>query len=216
LSLFDLSHPNAIIMNPLILPTITVSALLLSCSSLRAQTAEPLDIAAAKAALSQQAKKPRFTPKSPIQSRTYKLTAKGAGVEVIEYAPANPGDAPVREERPYVAVPILFVVGKDQLLDSVSAANVQKTAGILRELLAADPKARFTIQGHTSAEGDLQANQQLSEDRARKIYSLLVEGQGLDATRLSQTGFGPAYAVAPPTAPESERQHDRRVLVVRQ
>lgn len=191
-------------------------ALLLVQARLDAQSAEPLDIAAATAALSQEAKKPRFTPKSPIQSRTYQLTAKGAGVEIIEYAPVKPGDPPIREERPYIAVPILFVVGQDQLLDATSAENVRKTAAILKELMAADPKVRFTIQGHTSAEGDTSRNQKLSEQRADRIFALLVQGQGVEGARLSQTGFGPTYATAPATAPETHLQQDRRVLVVRQ
>lgn len=198
------------------LPFALSLAAVLVHARLEAQAAEPLDVTAAKAALSQEAKKPRFTPKSPIQSRTYQLTAKGAGVEIIEYAPVNPGDTPLREERPYIAVPILFVVGQDQLLDATSAENVRKTGAILKELMAADPKAKFTIQGHTSAEGDASMNQKLSEQRASRIFSLLVQGQGVEGTRLSQTGFGPTYATSPATAPETQLQQDRRVLVVRQ
>jgi outer membrane protein OmpA-like peptidoglycan-associated protein len=179
-------------------------------ASAAAQTAAPLDAAAAKAALSQQAVKPRFVPKSPIKSRSYVRTPKGADVEVIEYADGQ------KEEHPYVAVPILFVRGKDDLLDTISVSNVRKTGDILRDIMASDPKARFTIQGHTSAEGDHALNQTLSEQRAKKILSLLVEGQGLDGTRLSQAGFGPTHATAGATAPEDQRQKDRRVLVVRQ
>jgi outer membrane protein OmpA-like peptidoglycan-associated protein len=179
-------------------------------ASAAAQTAAPLDAAAAKAALSQQAVKPRFVPKSPIKSRTYTRTAKGADVEIVEYADGQ------KEEHPYVAVPILFVRGKDELFDPVSATNVRKTAEILRDIMATDPKARFTIQGHSSAEGDFTLNQDLSDKRAKKIRSLLVEGQGLDGTRLAQVGFGPAHALAAATASEDERQKDRRVLIVRQ
>ncbi|HSI64716.1 MAG TPA: hypothetical protein VLE43_16425, partial [Candidatus Saccharimonadia bacterium] len=71
----------------MILRTVTPALVifLLAFSRLQAQTAEPLDTAAAKAALSQEAKKPRFTPKSAVMSRTSKLTGKGAGVEIIEY-----------------------------------------------------------------------------------------------------------------------------------
>ena len=192
------------------------AALTLGGTALHAQNAEPLDAAAARAALSQQPKKSRFTPKAAIKSRIYTRNAKGAGVEIIEYEPVKPGDAPVREERPYIAVPILFVRAKDDLLDAVSVANVQRTAAILRELMAADPKAKFTIQGHTSAEGDAGWNQILSQDRAQKIYSLLVEGQGVDGSRLAKVGFGPTYASVPADASEDQRQQDRRVLVVRQ
>lgn len=174
-----------------------------------AQKAVPLDTAAAAAQLSQAAKKPRFTPKSPIRSRTYNVNAKGAGVEIIEFEDGQ------KEERPYVAVPILFVVGKDELLDSVSSDNVTKTASVLREIIRADPKARFTVQGHTSAEGDEAANQALSEKRAAKIVTLLTAVNEVPASQLSQSAFGEMHAAAKETAPEADRQRDRRVLIVR-
>ncbi len=179
-------------------------------AQMQAQTAQPLDTEAAKATLLEPAKKPRFTPKSSIKSRTYTRQSKGAGIEIIEYEGGQ------KEERPYIAVPILFIVGKAELLDSVSAENVKQTAIVLRDIFTADPKAAFTIQGHTSAEGDSALNRKLSEERAHKIFSLLVNTEGLDGSRLRQNGFGSAFATAPVTAPEVELQQDRRVLIVRQ
>lgn len=186
------------------------AAFLLSHAPLSAQTAEPLDAAAAKAALSQKSVKPRFIPKSPILSRTYTLTAKGAGVEIVQYANGQ------KEENPYVAIPILFVRGQDALLDTTSSANVRATAKVLLDIMNAEPGARFVIQGHTSAEGDAKLNEVLSAQRAQKIYNLLVGEQGVDATRLGQVGFGPRFAATPADGAESARQLDRRVLVVRQ
>ena len=192
-------------------------AAFLACTELAlAQSAAPMDAAAAKAALNQPVKKSRFTPKSAVKSRTYTLNAKGAAVEILEYELAAPGAEPIREERPYVAIPILFVVGKDELLDEVSRENVRKTATILREIISADSTAKFTIQGHTSAEGSAEENLALSDKRAKKVFALLTATYQVLGAQLNPVGFGEAHAVAPETAPAVELQQDRRVLIVRQ
>ena len=173
---------------------------------LSAQTAAPLDTAAAKATLSTRIRNP-VKSTAPIVKRSYGRNAeKGLAVEILERA-----DGTV-EERPYVAVPILFVRSTDQLLDDVSRANVQQSADLLRGLIAAG--GSFTIQGHTSAEGDRSTNQRLSEARASKIHAMLLAA-GLESKQLKQAAFGPDCAVFPATAPEHQLQQDRRVLIVR-
>ncbi|MFZ4763439.1 MAG: OmpA family protein [Roseimicrobium sp.] len=186
------------------------SLLLVLTTALHAQTAAPLDTAAARATLAVPAK--RLVSKaaaepSPVVRRSYGKSAKGVDVEILDRADGR------REERPYVAVPILFVKNSDELLDTVSRSNVRELAAIVRDFTAKG--ARFTIQGHASAEGDAQHNHSLSDRRAAKIRSLLVDGHGLEASSLSATGFGASCATAPATAPESELQKDRRVLVVK-
>ena len=47
----------------------------------------------------------------------------------------------------------------------------------------------FSIEGHTDTSGPKAFNQKLSEDRAEKVKSHLVE-KGVDGTRLSTKGFG--------------------------
>ena len=47
----------------------------------------------------------------------------------------------------------------------------------------------FSIEGHTDTTGPKAFNQKLSEDRAEKVKSHLVE-KGVDGTRLSTKGFG--------------------------
>ena len=47
----------------------------------------------------------------------------------------------------------------------------------------------FSIEGHTDTSGPKAFNQKLSEDRAKKVKSHLVE-KGVDGTRLSTKGFG--------------------------
>jgi outer membrane protein OmpA-like peptidoglycan-associated protein len=193
------------------LPLLQLSCALLLLAGvhpLRAQTAAPLDPAAARATLSEQAEKPRFRPKAAVQGRTYTRNAKGVDVEIVEYASGQ------KEEHPYVPVPLLFKVDSDELLDDVSRRNLRELAAILHDLSATG--ARFVIQGHTSAEGNAEHNKALSDKRAQKIRALLVEGLGLSADAVKETvGFGSEFAHVPANAPESNRQQDRRVLVVR-
>ena len=181
----------------------------LTTAQAHAQTA-PLDTAATRATYAQPSKRIQSKsggPESPIVKRSYTTNGKGVQVELIERADGR------KEERPYVPLPLLFAVGSDELLDGVSRDNVRELAAILRDFTAKG--ASFSIQGHASAEGDGQANLTLSERRAEKIRSLLVEAHGLGKASLSAQGFGSTSAKARPDAPENERQKDRRVLVVK-
>ena len=45
------------------------------------------------------------------------------------------------------------------------------------------------IGGHTDSRGDDQSNQLLSENRAKAVYTYLVD-HGIDAARLSFAGYG--------------------------
>jgi outer membrane protein OmpA-like peptidoglycan-associated protein len=121
-----------------------------------------------------------------------------------------------KEEHPYVAVPLLFRVNSDDLLDGTSRENVSKVAQLLKDLGATG--ASFAIEGHASAEGDTQRNTDLSKLRAAKIQSLLRE-QGAPPGELARVeGFGSEHAQFkdPRTASESQLQQDRRVLVVKE
>jgi outer membrane protein OmpA-like peptidoglycan-associated protein len=181
---------------------------LVGVQSLRAQTAAPLDPAAARATLSEQAEKPKFRSKAAVQGRSYSRNSKGVDVEIVEYASGQ------KEEHPYVPVPLLFRVDTDELLDDVSRHNLRELAAILHDLSATG--VRFVIQGHTSAEGNYEHNKALSDKRAQKIRDLLVQSLGLSSDAVKETlGFGSEFARVPANAPESNRQQDRRVLVVR-
>lgn len=199
---------------------ITLTALLLSVipSVSSAQQAEALDPAAARAGLS--VKPPRNPVKSSanIVSRTYeRRPAKGLEVET---GPAAEIDVEVvhrsdgtTEVRPYVPLPILFVVNSDQLLDETSRSNVDAMAEVLRDLSSSEA-ASFSVQGHTSAEGGTAENQLLSERRAARIQALLT-AKGVEAKFLKAIGLGEDAARFPESASERDRQQDRRVLIVR-
>jgi outer membrane protein OmpA-like peptidoglycan-associated protein len=209
--------------------SVTLPALLLLALPIpsRAQQAEALDPAVARAGLS--VKPPRNPVKSTaeIVKRSYeRRPAKGLEVETggvattattsavaeIDVEVVHRADG-TTEVRPCVPLPILFVVSSDQLLDETSRNNVDAMAGVLRDLCSSEG-AGFSVQGHTSAEGGRAANQALSERRAARIHALLTAG-GVEAKALTAIGLGEDAARVSENAPERERQQDRRVLIVR-
>ena len=183
-----------------------------------AQEAPPLDQAAARAALSMKPPRNPVKSTSPIVKRSYeRRPGKGLGLETgapstVEVEVLHRADG-TTEEHPFVSLPILFVVNTDTLLDATSHANADQMAGILKDLIQKE-NARFSLQGHTSAEGDTGANQILSEQRAARLHAMLTT-QGVTASALAPLGLGESCARAAETAPEAQRQLDRRVLIVR-
>lgn len=154
--------------------------------------------------LNAEGKPAKVYPKGTPSSRVYEKS----GIVRINYS-----DGFV-EELPYVALPLLFQKGTDELLAQGSSRdNVEKTAEVLRDLIAGG--GVFRVEGHASKEGSPAFNHQLAEDRARKIFSMLVEDHKLEESKLKTVGFGSQFADAPASASEEALQKDRRVLVVR-
>jgi outer membrane protein OmpA-like peptidoglycan-associated protein len=114
----------------------------------------------------------------------------------------------------YLTIPVLFVKETDDLLDVESRQAIEETAAAIRDVIAADPTARFDIEGHTSTEGTDEFNMELSAKRARRVYDELTQRYQIPAEVLTAHGYGenfPRY----PDGTEEQRMHDRRVLVVR-
>ena len=77
----------------------------------------------------------------------------------------------------------------------------------LAKLMNKYPELRLRIEGHTSAEGDANFNQKLSEARAQAAVTFLVDHEGIDASRLEAAGFGSSKLknADDPMAPENRR-----------
>lgn len=77
----------------------------------------------------------------------------------------------------------------------------------LAKLMKQYPEMKLRIEGHTSAEGDANFNQKLSEARAQAAVTFLVEHEGIDASRLQAEGFGSSKLknADDPMAPENRR-----------
>jgi outer membrane protein OmpA-like peptidoglycan-associated protein len=73
---------------------------------------------------------------------------------------------------------------------------------------------KMSIEGHTDSTSTPQHNQALSERRAASVKNYLT-GEGIEASRLSTTGYGQEKPVAPNDNPIGKAQN-RRVELVKQ
>ena len=92
-----------------------------------------------------------------------------------------------------------FKQGKSELNDQAKFALHD-----LAKLMKKNTELKVSIVGHTSAEGDAQKNQELSEARAKAAVDFLVS-EGVDASRLKYEGKGSSEPVDP-KKPELNRR----------
>jgi Outer membrane protein and related peptidoglycan-associated (lipo)proteins len=78
-----------------------------------------------------------------------------------------------------------FVQGKADLSESAKFVLHD-----LAKIMQKNPQVRLRLEGHTSAEGDADFNQKLSEARAQAAVQFMVEHEGIDASRLEAVGKG--------------------------
>jgi outer membrane protein OmpA-like peptidoglycan-associated protein len=91
----------------------------------------------------------------------------------------------------------------------------QQTVYIIKELagfLKENPTVKIAIHGHTDNIGDPKANLLLSENRAKKVFDILIQS-GIAASRLSAKGFGASKPVAD-NSQEAGRALNRRTEFV--
>lgn len=80
----------------------------------------------------------------------------------------------------------------------------------LVKMLNENPKIRIVIEGHTDNVGTSEANQILSENRAKAVHDFLL-AQGIAADRLSYSGFGENKPVGD-NSTQDGRALNRRVM----
>ena len=95
-----------------------------------------------------------------------------------------------------------FVKGKADLSESAKFVLHD-----LAKIMQKNPEIRLRLVGHTSAEGEAEFNQKLSEARAQAAVTFLVEHEGIDASRLEAVGKGSTELknTADPMASENRR-----------
>jgi outer membrane protein OmpA-like peptidoglycan-associated protein len=86
-------------------------------------------------------------------------------------------------------------------------------AEIQRTMIAPNPNARITVEGHTDDVGSDTDNQSLSERRARSVVSWLTS-HGVDASRVEATGHGEAHPKVPNTNDRNRAQNRRIEITV--
>jgi OOP family OmpA-OmpF porin len=115
----------------------------------------------------------------------------------IELEPALKGSVSVLKN-------IFFEVDKFDLKEK-SITELEKIVRFLQE----NPEIRVEISGHTDNTGNPQYNQQLSEKRAKSVYSYLVQ-KGIGSQRLTSKGLGSTKPIASNDS-EDDRQRNRRI-----
>jgi outer membrane protein OmpA-like peptidoglycan-associated protein len=107
-----------------------------------------------------------------------------------------------------VSLYILFDTGQ-ATIRAESTAILDEVSAALRERAT----LRVAIEGHTDAVGAADANEALSQRRARAVLDALV-ARGIEASRLSSAGFGETRPVAD-NQTEEGRAKNRRVELVK-
>ena len=95
-----------------------------------------------------------------------------------------------------------FIAGKADLSESAKFVLHD-----LAKVLKNNPNLKLKLEGHTSAEGDADFNQNLSVARAKAAVDFLINNEGIDAGRLEYVGYGSSKLKNPdnPNAPENRR-----------
>ena len=109
----------------------------------------------------------------------------------------------------FIALYISFDTGKADLKADGQAAVTE-----IVNLLRSSPDLRIAIEGHTDNVGQATANKTLSERRAQSVMNAIVAA-GIDAQRLSASGFGQERPIADNRS-EDGRAKNRRVELVKQ
>jgi OmpA-OmpF porin, OOP family len=108
----------------------------------------------------------------------------------------------------YIALNILFETGKSAI-QAESLPIVDQIA----ELLKSDMTLKISIEGHTDNVGDAVSNKKLSNDRAKSVMDAII-AKGIEASRMTSTGWGQEKPVADNRSEDGKSQN-RRVEIVK-
>ena len=96
----------------------------------------------------------------------------------------------------------------------VVRADSQPALDEIAKLLAADPRLKLHVVGHTDSQGSAEYNLDLSGRRAASVVRMLVSKYGIAADRLDAFGCG-FYAPVAPNDSDDGRAKNRRVELVK-
>lgn len=146
--------------------------------------------------------KPAVAPAAPLDS-------DGDGViDSLDKCPGTPKGFKVDVEGcPLKATLHLNFATDSDKVDAAGVAKVNEFASFLKE----SPAYKANIVGHTDSTGSDKHNQKLSEKRAAKVKSMLIEN-GVDASRLTSEGMGEKMPVAS-NKTKAGRAENRRIEV---
>ncbi len=88
--------------------------------------------------------------------------------------------------------------------------EVEEVAKLLKQY----PTAFAEIQGYTDSTGSKALNERLSQQRADAVRNMLVQDFGIDASRVTSKGYGPANPVADNKSAEGKAKNRRVIAVI--
>ena len=106
------------------------------------------------------------------------------------------------------------VVDDPVLFDTGSTEVSPEFYGLLDlgvAVMSLNPQVVMIVEGHTDEVGSTEANQRLSEERARSVVAYITD-KGIDPSKFEVVGKGETDPVAPNDTPEG-RQQNRRIEV---
>jgi outer membrane protein OmpA-like peptidoglycan-associated protein len=109
----------------------------------------------------------------------------------------------VKKKLAYAAKAIQFEVGKD-VIRAVSFAQLDEVVKILNEYTDYE----MLIEGHTDNTGKVDKNQLLSQKRAEAVKKYFMQ-KGIDASRMTATGFGDTKPLATNTTAINKAKNRR-------
>jgi outer membrane protein OmpA-like peptidoglycan-associated protein len=151
-------------------------------------------------------------PNTTIKDAAIRAAAQAMGNQsavVDRLAVAPPGGPSQDVQTQLAALPQVTFANDSASLTAQGQASVARAAEILR----ANPSVRVRIEGHTDGNGTPEANQALSEARARSVVNALT-ALGIAADRLSSTGFGESRPRVPDTSAANMALNRRVEFVV--
>jgi outer membrane protein OmpA-like peptidoglycan-associated protein len=107
-----------------------------------------------------------------------------------------------------LALSVQFEIGSANITPASRELLTKLAAAMTAPELAGE---RFSIEGHTDASGDANANQRLSERRAQSVQSFLEKNGGVRTGRLNAVGKGSSELA---DAANPQAAANRRVVVV--
>jgi chemotaxis protein MotB len=149
------------------------------------------------------------------ESELTRLRDEKSRIERRLKALASTGSIEVEEGKVILQGEVLFATGSD-VLSGTGHGTLDKMAGALAQLAAAEPDQMILVGGHTDdvpiANDRFASNWELSTARATQVAHALVAA-GLPADRVVASGFGPYHPRAANTDPEG-RSRNRRIEVL--
>ena len=125
--------------------------------------------------------------------------------------PAGPQVVEKIVEKEVVVRDTVYVQQIAEIERNFNAAQFEQGKADLAKVLKQAPDLRLRIEGHTSAEGDEDFNQKLSQQRAQAAVTFLVQKEGIDSARLEVAGLGSSKPLDP-NNPEANRRTEFIIL----